>query len=149
MTSQSESSLRRVEVERVALGEYRATNERGGSLTLHADPTDFTAVELLLASIGACTLADVDHITTRRAEPELLSVEVAGDKVSDEKEGNIMRNLTVTFHARYPQGEDGDAARDVLPKAVTRSHDRLCTVGRTVQTASPINSVVGEPDPTA
>jgi putative redox protein len=145
MTSKNEGSLRRVEVERVALGEYRATNERGGSLTLHADPTDFTAVELLLAAIGACTLADVDHITTRRAEPESLSVEVTGDKVSDDDEGNIMRNLTVTFHARYPEGEEGDTAREILPKAVTRSHDRLCTVGRTVQAASPIDSIVDEP----
>lgn len=144
MTSKNEISLRRVEVERVALGEYRATNFRGGSLTLHADPTDFTAVELLLTAIGACTLADVDHITTRRAEPESLSVEVTGDKISDDAEGNIMRNLTVTFHARYPGGEDGDAAREILPRAVARSHDRLCTVGRTVQTASPIESVVNE-----
>lgn len=144
MTSNNEDSLRRVRVERVALGEYRATNERGGSLTLHADPSDFTAVELLLTAIGACTLADVDYITTKRAEPDSLSVEVAGDKVKDDDEGNIMRNLTVTFHARYPEGEDGDAAREVLPKAVTRSHDRLCTVGRTVQTASPIEAVVSE-----
>ncbi|HLU31423.1 MAG TPA: OsmC family protein [Acidimicrobiia bacterium] len=144
MTSKNDSSHRRVEVERTALGEYRATNERGGSITLHANPEDFTSVELLLTAIGACTLADVDYITTKRAEPESLSVEVRGDKVKDDDEGNIMRNLSVTFHARYPEGEDGDAAREVLPKAVTRSHDRLCTVGRTVQTASPIESVVSE-----
>ena len=144
MTSQNDSPRRRVEVERVAVGEYRATNERGGAISLHTDPADFTAVELLLAAIGACTLADVDHITTRRAEPDSLWVEVTGDKVSDDEEGNLMRNLTVTFHARYPDGEDGDKARQILPKAVERSHDRLCTVGRTVETASPIESVVSQ-----
>lgn len=148
MPSQNDSSLRRVEVERTALGEYRATNERGGTITLHVDPEDFTSVELLLTAIGACTLADVDHITTRRAEPDLLSVVVTGDKVSDEEEGNIMRNLTVTFRASYPEGEEGDAAREILPKAIARSHDRLCTVGRTVEAASPIDSVVGDPERT-
>lgn len=143
--AQPEDTRRAVEVERTALGQYLARNARGGSLTLHAEDEDFTAVELLLAAIGACTLADVDHLTTRRAEPIALSVEVSGNKVSDPDEGNIMRDLTVTFRATFPQGEDGDAARSVLPQAVTRSHDRLCTVGRTVENASPITPIIDDP----
>lgn len=139
---QPQDTKRAIEVERTALGRYVARNARGGSLTLHAEDADFTAVELLLTAIGACTLADVDHLTTRRAEPIALSVEVSGNKVSDPDEGNIMRDLTVTFRATFPEGEDGDAARLVLPKAVTRSHDRLCTVGRTVENASPVTPVI-------
>lgn len=139
---QPQDTKRAIEVERTALGRYVARNARGGSLTLHAEDADFTAVELLLTAIGACTLADVDHLTTRRAEPIALSVEVSGNKVSDPDEGNIMRDLTVTFRATFPEGEDGDAARLVLPKAVTRSHDRLCTVGRTVENASPVTPII-------
>lgn len=138
------ASQRRVEVERVSFGQYRATNARGGSLTLHATPEDFTAVELLLAAIGACTLADVDHLTSRRAEPISLAVEVTGDKVSDREAGNVMRNLEVTFRARVPGGAEGERARAVLPEAVARSHDRLCTVGRTVELASPIRARVAD-----
>jgi putative redox protein len=32
----------------------------------------------------------------------------------------------------------GDAARAVLPDAVKKSHDRLCTVSRTVELGTPI-----------
>lgn len=38
----------------------------------------------------------------------------------------------------FPDGEAGDAARAVLPKAVAESHDRLCTVGRTVELPTPV-----------
>ena len=44
----------------------------------------------------------------------------------------------MTFRIAFPSGPDGDAARAVLPEAVQRSHDRLCTVGRTVELATPI-----------
>ena len=134
---------RSVVVERTALGEYRIRNVRGGEITLHVNDTDFGAVELLLGAIGACTINDVDHLTSRRAEPESLSVEVSGDKASDE-DGNIMQDITLTFRAVFPAGEAGDAARRVLPQAVTTSHDRLCTVSRTVQTATPVTTVIAE-----
>jgi uncharacterized OsmC-like protein len=37
-----------------------------------------------------------------------------------------------------PAGEHGDAARGVLPGVVKKSHDRLCTVGRTIEIGTPI-----------
>jgi putative redox protein len=46
----------------------------------------------------------------------------------------------VTFRVRFPDGADGDAARAVLPEAVQRSHDRICTVGRTVELGTPIGT---------
>ena len=62
---------------------------------------------------------------------------VEADKIRDE-EGNRLTGITVTFTVRFPAGEDGDAARSILPDAVKRSHDRLCTVGRTVEVGTPI-----------
>lgn len=137
----STDNLRTVTVERTSLGKYRITNRRGGSLTLRTDEADFTAVELLLGAIGGCTLIDVDHLCSRRAEPTSLSVEVTGRKVSDDS-GNHLENLTVTFRAEFPAGEEGDAARQVLPDVVRRSHDRLCTVSRTVERSTPVEAVI-------
>jgi putative redox protein len=62
---------------------------------------------------------------------------VSGDKLRDEV-GNHLVNLTVTFDIRFPEGEDGDAARAVLPRAMEQSRDRLCTVSRTIELGEPI-----------
>ena len=42
---------------------------------------------------------------------------------------------------RFPEGEDGDQAREVMPRAIAQTRDRLCTVGRTVQVGAPIEYV--------
>jgi hypothetical protein len=44
----------------------------------------------------------------------------------------------VTFRIRFPDGEQGDKARTLLPDAIKKSHDRLCTVSRTVELGTPI-----------
>jgi uncharacterized OsmC-like protein len=46
----------------------------------------------------------------------------------------------VTFRLTFPDGEGGDAARALLPEAVQRSHDRLCTVSRTVELGTPVTT---------
>ena len=129
---------RMVTITRTSVGRYQAVNSRGGTLEFGTgDVDDFTPVELLLTAIGGCTAVDVDILTTRRAEPESFEVEVGGDKVRDEG-GNRMEDLTVTFRLKFPQGEGGDAARALVPDAVKRSHDRLCTVSRAVELGTPV-----------
>jgi len=93
--------------------------------------------ELLLIAIGGCTAIDVDILTSRRSEPESFQIDVEADKVRDDG-GNHLANITVTYRVTFPEGEDGDQARAILPDAVRRSHDRLCTVGRTVELPTPI-----------
>jgi putative redox protein len=44
----------------------------------------------------------------------------------------------ITFRVSFPDGEAGDRARVVLPDAVQKSHDRLCTVSRTIELGTPI-----------
>jgi uncharacterized OsmC-like protein len=127
-----------VTVQRETGGVLRARNVRGGALVVgHGDDEGFTPTELLLTAIAACTAADVDALTARRAEPESFSVQVEAVKIRDD-DGNRVDDLTVTFRVTFPAGPDGDDARDVLPDAVRRSHDRLCPVGRTVERATPI-----------
>jgi len=138
----SADSHRTVTITRTSAGRYAAVNARGGSLEFGTgDVEDFTPVELLLAAIGGCSAADVDIFTTRRAEPDSFVVQVDGEKVRDEG-GNRMEDISVTFTLRFPEGEGGDAARAMVPEAVRRSHDRLCTVSRTVELGTPVTTSV-------
>lgn len=133
-------SQRSVRIERVETGKYVVHNERGGTLPVGGN--DFTPVELLLAAIGTCTAIDTDTVTSRRAEPTGFTVTVTGDKVSDRAEGNRMTNLSVTFDVTFPEGPEGDEARAVLPRTVRLSHDKLCTVSRTVELGTPVNTTI-------
>ena len=47
----------------------------------------------------------------------------------------------MTLDLTFPEGEDGDRARGVLPRAIAQTRDRLCTVGRTVAIGEPIEYV--------
>jgi putative redox protein len=132
------TTRREVSVERLAPGRFAAVNQRGGKVSFGTGTdADFTPTELLLAAIGGCTAIDVDILTSRRSEPESFGLEVAADKIRDD-EGNRLTDITVTFGVTFPDSAEGDAAREVLPQAVERSHDRLCTVGRTVELGTPI-----------
>ena len=133
-------SHRTVTITRRSAGRYTAVNPRGGTLEIGSgEGEEFTSVELLLTAIGGCTAVDVDIFTTRRAEPESFVVEVDGDKVRDQG-GNRMQELSVTFRLKFPQGQEGDAARSLVPEAVKRSHDRLCTVSRTVELGTAVEA---------
>ena len=118
---------------------YTATNGRGASIEVGGQG-NFSPVELLLAAIGGCTAVDVDVMTSRRAEPEAFEVEVSGSKSTEG--GNHMTDLQVTFRLRFPEGTAGDAARDRIPAAIRASHDRDCTVSRTVEAGTPVVFVV-------
>src|SRR5260370_38714546 len=133
-----DSAQRSVRLERVENSRYVVTNDRGGQIRIgKGEGTDFTPVDLLLAGIGGCTAIDVDILTSRRAEPEKFEILVDANKVRDEA-GNHLADIVVTFRIRFPDGEDGDKARALLPDAVRKSHDRLCTVSRTVEIGTPI-----------
>jgi uncharacterized OsmC-like protein len=138
----AQDTHRQVSIARDAAGKYTVTNERGGTIPVGTGAGgEFTPVELLLAAIGACTSADVDVLTSRRAEPTAFTVEVGAEKVRDEH-GSRLTGIAVTFHVSFPEGAGGDAARALLPGAVRRSHDSLCTVSRTVELGSPVTSTV-------
>lgn len=140
------SSKRRVVVERAGLGRYTLTNVRGGTITVGTGgegDADFSPVELLLGAIGACTAIDVDTVTSRRAEPEAFEVEVTANKVRDD-DGNKLTDIAVTFRVSFPSGAQGDDARATLPKIVARSHDRLCTVSRTVELGTAVSTGIAD-----
>lgn len=130
---------REVSLRRTGLGTYEVTNVRGGRMTIGGgDSSDFTPVELLLTAIAGCSAVDVDHLTSRRAEPTEFTARAQGVKTKDEGGGNILADIEVTFTLRFPQGEEGDRARQMVPRALAQSHDRLCTVSRTVEAGAQV-----------
>jgi len=134
----TEDNHRHVEITRLRKARFLARNERGGELEFgEAEDGAFTPIELLLAAVAGCTAIDVDYITAKRVEADRFVVTVDADKIRDEH-GNRLVDIVLRFAVDFPQTEQGDAAREVLPAAVQRSHDRLCTVGRTVETGTPI-----------
>jgi uncharacterized OsmC-like protein len=129
-----------VYITRDSLGSFHATNARGGVLHFGmGEDASFTPVELLLVAIAGCSAIDVDLITARRSEPIEFDVTSEGEKIRDEK-GNRLASVDVAFTVRFAEGAAGDAARQALPLAIKKSHDRLCTVTRTVELSAPVRS---------
>ena len=138
----TESTHRSLTVERVRAGRFAAVNSRGGRIMFGmGDNEEFTPTELLLIAIGGCTAIDIDILTSRRSEPEAFEIAVDADKVRDSG-GNHLANVEITYRITFPDGEAGDKARAILPDAVRQSHNRLCTVGRTVELATPIATTI-------
>ncbi len=134
----TDSSKRRVTLTRESKGVYIATNARGGTLRFGPETQDgFSAVELLLVAVAGCSGIDVDYMTSRRAEP--LRFDVVSEATQERgDDGNILRDMTVTFHLEFPRGEDGDKARDRIDAALKASHDKTCTVSRTIEAVTPV-----------
>ena len=132
------SAHRSVTVERTSHGMFTVANSRGGQITFGTgSDADFTPTELLLAAVGGCTAIDAGIVTSRRAGPDSFQVRAEASKVRD-ADGSRLTGIQVTFRIAFPAGEHGDAARGVLPGVVKKSHDRLCTAGRTIETGTPI-----------
>jgi putative redox protein len=135
---------RQVTLERVDEGVYRATNPRGVQLTFGSRAEDgFSPVELLLAAIGGCSAFDVDVVTGRHADHDRFEVVVEAEATRDEV-GKILEDVRMTFRVSFPDGPEGDKARQLLPRAVRTSHDRTCTVSRTIQAGTPVQVDVAD-----
>ena len=131
-------TLRHIDLHKIGVGRFLATNRRGGVLPVGSgDDPDFTPVELLLVALAGCSAIDVDLITGKRAAATTFEVSAEGDKIRDEQ-GNRLVDLRITFDVRFPEGADGDRAREAQPRSIEQSRDRLCTVGRTVQLGAAI-----------
>jgi uncharacterized OsmC-like protein len=134
----NDDTRRAVSLTRLSHGKYQAVNARGGTIEFSTDREQtFTPVELFLASIAGCAAIDVDFITSKRAEPIRFEVSMTGNSIRDDQ-GNHLVNLAMTFDIAFPDDDGGRAAAEVLPDAITRTHDRLCTVSRTVEIGTPV-----------
>ncbi|GAA5148605.1 OsmC family protein [Nocardioides marinquilinus] len=138
-------SFRSVRLHRTGPGAFRVTNDAGATIDIGGDEPTFSPVELLLAALAGCAAVNVEEITGRRAEPTGFEVTAEGHKVRDES-GGRMSDLRLLFEVAFPDGEAGDAARAVLPRTVRQTHDRICTVSRTVSLGTEVDYVVAGQD---
>ena len=141
----TDENHKHVEMTRLRKARFLARNGRGGELEFgEGDDAAFTPVELLLTAIAGCSAIDVDYITAKRAEADTFVVTVDADKIRDDQ-GNRLTDIVVRFAVGFPDSEGGAAAREVMPSAVQRSHDRLCTVSRTVEVGTPVDVRIDAP----
>ena len=143
----ADQSRRTVTLDRLDEGVYVARNERGAELRFGSKADDaFTPVELLLAAIAGCTAVDIDVVTGRRATADAFSATVDAEYVRDAT-GNVLRDIHLTFQIAFPEGAAGDAARAILSRALKTSHDRTCTVSRTIEAGTPVSVHLQEQPP--
>lgn len=127
------ADLRQVDLTRLDTGVYEARNARGGVLRFGSKAgADFTPVELLLAALAGCSAVDLDVVTARRSTPTRFEATSRAEVVRDEH-GNHLRDVEVDFHLAFPDDTDGNQARKVAPAAAKASHDKSCTVSRTLE----------------
>ena len=131
------SSPRTVSLSRESERVYIATNAEGAQLRFGRGEGLLSPVELLLAAIAGCSSIDVDAVTSRRAAPERFDVTASADYVTEDG-ANILENIQVLFDLAFPEGPEGDAARARVGAALRASHDRHCTVSRTVEAGVPV-----------
>jgi putative redox protein len=117
----------------LADGVVEATNRRGATLLIHPDGTHgFTPVELFLAAIGSCGAIDVDLLMRKQRDPVArMTLTVEGHKVDAR-----MTDLRVTYDLA------GDHDPRKVERAVSKTAEDLCTVSRTLATASPVTHEV-------
>lgn len=125
-----------VHLVRTGQGRYLAMNRNGIEIELGHGYDLFSPVELLLAALAGCSAIDVDTATTRHAEPEVFKVGVQAEKSVEG--GNHLENVQVTFSLRFPETTEGQEAKSMVERVLQLSHDKLCTVSRTIETGTPV-----------
>ena len=142
--SENTRDLREVKVERVESKKYRATSgESGASLEFGQGEGLLTPVELLLAAIAGCSAIDVDVATTRRSEPEKFEVAASGYKLSEQGAGR-MEDIKMSFDLKFPDTDEGRKAAGMVERIVKLSHDKYCTVSRTVELGAKVTSEIAD-----
>lgn len=121
-----------VDVTRVDTGHYRATNTAGATLEFGTGDGLLSPVELLLAAVAGCSAVDVDVVTSRRTEPELFDVHVEGTRVNEDGASRLS-DVNVKFSLRFPDTDAGRQAQSMVERLVRISHEKDCTVSRTVE----------------
>lgn len=122
----------KVDVTRVDTGHYRATNTAGATLEFGTGDGLLSPVELLLAAVAGCSAVDVDVVTSRRTEPELFDVHVEGTRVNEDGASRLS-DVNVEFSLRFPDTDAGRQAQSMVERLVRISHEKDCTVSRTVE----------------
>ncbi|PZP24335.1 MAG: oxidoreductase [Kocuria rhizophila] len=127
-----------IELTRGATNRYVARNAAGVEVTFGRGEDLMSPVELLLAAIAGCSSIDVDTVTSRSSEPTEFKVEASGNKIAEENGGSHLEDLNLSFNLSFPDDEGGRKAAGLVDRLVKLSHDKYCTVSRTVEHGTPV-----------
>ncbi|MEX5274416.1 OsmC family protein [Kocuria sp. CPCC 205235] len=127
-----------VELIRTATNRYVARNAAGVEVTFGRGDDLMSPVELLLAAIAGCSSIDVDTVTSRSSEPAEFKVEASGNKIAEDSGGSRLEDLNLSFNLSFPDDEGGRKAAGLVDRLVKLSHDKYCTVSRTVEHGTPV-----------
>ncbi|MGW1148351.1 OsmC family protein [Streptomyces sp. NPDC002454] len=132
----------RIETVRNDYRDWTARNDRGAEVRIGAadDPSvqpSFTPVELLLAALGGCGGLVVDRTARTVPHPDLrITVESRSLPEDDGRVGAVR----VTYEMALPEGDD--RAFDVFARGVRLTHEKYCTVSRTVEHGARVEAVL-------
>ena len=121
-----------ISLTRRATGKYTATNADGATIDFGGEG-QFSPVDLLLAALAGCSAIDVDVVTSRRAEPTRFELTASGEKVTDEDGGKRLDNVRLAFDVDFADDEQGTQARGLVDRLIQLSHEKDCTVSRTIE----------------
>ena len=116
---------------------YRVRNAAGVELDFGRGEGLLSPVELLLAAVAGCSSIDVDTVASRRTEFSDFRVTAEGRKV-EENGASRLADLRLRFGLSFPDDEAGRQAAGMVDRLVQLSHDKHCTVSRTVEHGEPI-----------
>ncbi|WP_420114928.1 OsmC family protein [Pseudactinotalea sp.] len=125
-----------LQVERTGTRQGVATNGRGAELRFGPVEADgaFTPGELLALALAACNLMSADPPLTRRLGDD---ARVTGSVTTvKDVPGNAYVDSTVELAIEGAEGLDGEAWAELVDVA-SRSIERACTVGRTLESGLP------------
>lgn len=131
-----------IELTRTAENRYVATNGKGGHIEFGRGEDLMSPVELLLAAIAGCSSIDVDTVTSRRTEPQDFTVTARSEKVTEDGDASRLGPISLNFDITFPNDEAGQRATAMIERLVKLSHDKYCTVSRTVEHGTPVTFVV-------
>ncbi|WP_026819912.1 OsmC family protein [Arthrobacter castelli] len=138
MSENPDPSLRSVELSRLATGHYRARNADGAELEFGQGEGLLSPVELMLAAIAGCSSIDVDTATSRSAEPTEFQVGATAHKVTEDG-ANRMDDINLSFNLAFGDDDGGRKAASMVQRLVELSHDKYCTVSRTVERGTAVS----------
>lgn len=148
--STADDGQRCVEVTRITENHYRARAASGAEVDFGRGEGLMTPVELLLAAVAGCSAVDLDTVISRRTEPERFTIGSAGVKVVEEDDASRMDDIRLHFDLAFPDDAAGRQAAKMVERLLALSHDRYCTVSRTIEHGAPVAmSAEVTPDPTA
>jgi len=141
MSENEDPTLRSIELVRTATARYTVRNADGAEIEFGHGEGLLSPVELLLAAIAGCSSIDVDTVTARSCEPSSFRVEASGHKVVEDG-ANRMDGLHLSFNVAFPGTEDGRKAAGMVDRLAALSHDKYCTVSRTVERGTAVSHEV-------